>query len=162
MSLRMNAHQTHTKHSRRLPRWCAAVALSLLAAPAVLAAPTPVVTPVPPRAEDTAPTKSVFIDRANFGRDPFFPTSTRRGQVIETNSVVEPVANFGNLMLKGISGTVEKRLAIINNKTFEAGEEAELRINGQPVKVKCVEIREKSVIVSINGISKELSLVSRF
>lgn len=159
----MNAYQTHTKQaSPRRRRLSAAAAFSLLVVPAVLAAPAPVVTPVPPRADDAAPTKSVFIDRPNFGRDPFFPASTRRGQVIETNSVVEPVANFGNLALKGISGTVEKRLAIINNKTFEVGEEAELRINGQPVKVKCVEIREKSVVISINGVSKELSLVSRF
>ena len=60
-----------------------------------------------------------------------------------------------------ITGTVEKRLAIVNNKTFEVGEEADLRIGGHLTKVKCVEVREKSVVISINGITRELFLGSK-
>jgi hypothetical protein len=75
--------------------------------------------------------------------------------------VIEPAANFNNIVLKGISGTVDKRLAIINNKTFEAGEEGELRIGGHLTKVKCVEVREKSVVISINGVNRELFLGSK-
>lgn len=125
-----------------------ALGLSLVGAP----------TPAPAPAEEPTPVKSVFIDRPNFGRDPFFPNSERRGRVIETNDTVQPVANFNNIALKGISGTSEKRLAIINNKTFEAGEEGELRVSGHVIKVKIVEVREKSVVVSINGVTKELFL----
>ena len=127
------------------------VALTLVGAPAPAPAPAPVA-PLEPEQ-----IKSVFVDRPNFGRDPFFPNSTRRGRLIETNRV-EPVANFNNIALKGVSGTSEKRLAIINNKTFEEGEEGELRVSGHPTKVKVVQVREKSVLISINGVTKELFL----
>ena len=134
-------------------------ALLTVAAAASFAAPkTAAPVPAPAPAEVLPPPQSVFVDRPDFGRDPFFPKSTRRGAVTPTNVVVEPVANFGNLALKGISVSNEKRLAIINNKTFEAGEEAEVPMNGQRVRVKCVEIRDKSVVITINGVSKELFL----
>src|SRR5881296_3730888 len=100
------------------------LAMPLLVATA-LGAPS-----VPPPPAELAPPKSVFIDRPDFGRDPFFPTSKRRGEVVSTNKFVEPVANFRDLALKGISNTKEKPLAIINNKTFEVGEEGEVRVNG--------------------------------
>ena len=109
-------------------------------------------------AEVVPPPQSVFIDRPDFGRDPFFPKSKRRGAVVSTTPVVEPVANFGNLALKGISVSNERRLAIINNKTFEAGEEGEVRVGNQPVKLKVIEIRDKSVVIEVNGVSKELFL----
>ena len=137
----------------------ASVLLSLksIAAPPARtpATPAPAATPQEPQV-----IKSVFVDRPNFGRDPFFPNSLRRGKVVQ-DTVVEPVANFNNIMLKGISGTVEKRLAIINNKTFEAGEDGELRISGHLTKVKIVEVREKSVVISINGVTRELFLGSK-
>jgi hypothetical protein len=129
------------------------VAAASFAAPK--AAPTPSAAPV----EVVPPPQSVFVDRPDFGRDPFFPKSPRRrGAVTPTNSVVEPVANFGNLALKGISVSNEKRMAIINNKTFEVDEEAEVPVNGQRVRVKVTEIRDKSVVITVNGVSKELFL----
>jgi hypothetical protein len=134
-------------------------ALLALAAAASFAAPkTAAPVPAPASVEVLPPPQSVFVDRPDFGRDPFFPKSTRRGAVKSTNSVVEPVANFGNLALKGISVNNERRLAIINNKTFEVGEEGEVRVNGQPVRVKVTEIRDKSVVITVNGVSKELFL----
>jgi hypothetical protein len=140
---------------RRLAVFCAAV-VSLGSANSLTAAPTPRVA-----VEEVPSTKSVFVDRANFGRDPFYPNSTRRKSLEPVPS--EPVVvNFGNLALKGVSGTAERRLAIINNKTFEVGEEAELRVSGQVVKVKCTEIRAKSVIISVNGVTRELLLGSKF
>jgi hypothetical protein len=120
-------------------------------------------TPAPAAAaapQEPPQSKSVFVDRPNFGRDPFFPNSSRRGRIVQ-DAVVEPMANFNNIVLKGISGTVEKRLAIVNNKTFEVGEEADLRIGGRLTKVKCVEVREKSVVISINGVTRELFLGSK-
>ena len=135
----------------------ALLSLTLVGAPAP--APAPASAPATP--EEPQVIKSVFVDRPNFGRDPFFPNSTRRGRLVETNRV-EAVANFNNIVLKGISGTAEKRLAIINNKTFEVGEEGNLSVGGHPTKVKCVEIREKSILISINGVTKELFLDSKF
>ena len=133
-------------------------ALLILAAAGSFAAPKAAPTPAPTPAEVLPPPQSVFIDRPDFGRDPFFPKSKRRGAVVSTTPVVEPMANFGNLALKGISVNNERRLAIINNKTFEVGEEGEVRINGQPLKLKVTEIRDKSVVVEVNGASKELFL----
>lgn len=125
--------------------------------PGAPTAPAPAASP-----DDASPTKSVFVDRPNFGRDPFFPNSSRRGKLVEA-TVAQPVASFDNIALKGISGgTADKRLAILNNKTFEAGEEGELRVSGQLTRVKVVEIREKSVVISINGVTKELFLGARF
>jgi len=128
---------------------------SVGAPPARTPAATPAAAPAPQEQN-----KSVFVDRPNFGRDPFFPSSSRRGSIVQ-DTVVEPVANFNNIVLKGISGTAEKRLAIVNNKTFEAGEDGELRISGHLTKVKCVEVREKSVVISINGVTRELFLGSK-
>lgn len=113
------------------------------------AAPAPEPSPVP---------QSVFVDDANVGKDPFFPRSTRRGAQLKTVALVEAVPD---LLLKGVSGTAARRLAIINNRTFEVGEESELKSNGQSVRVKCVEIKDKSVTVQINGVSRELFLSPR-
>ena len=142
-------------------RLCATGALLILAAGGSFAAPKVAPTPTPTVAEVLPPPQSVFIDRPDFGRDPFFPKSTRRGAVVSTNRTVEPLANFENLALKGISVNNERRLAIINNKTFEVGEEGEVRINGQLVKLKVTEIRDKSVVITVNGVSKELFLGPR-
>ena len=131
------------------------VSLNSIAAPP---ARTPAATPAPAATpQEPQVVKSVFVDRPNFGRDPFFPNSLRRGKVVQ-DTVVEPVANFNNIVLKGISGSSEKRLAILNNKTFEAGEDGELRIGGHLTKIKIVEVREKSVVISINGVTRELFL----
>jgi type II secretory pathway component PulC len=134
------------------------VSLNSIAAPP---ARTPAATPAPAATpQEPQVVKSVFVDRPNFGRDPFFPNSLRRGKTVQ-DTVVEPVANFNNIVLKGISGTAEKRLAIINNKTFEAGEDGELRISGHLTKIKIVEVREKSVVISLNGVTRELFLGSK-
>ena len=136
---------------------CTASALILLARDAI-AAPTPAAPTATP--VETPSHQSVFVDRKGFGRDPFFPNSQRRLGPISTNKPVE--VNVSNLSLKGISGTVDKRLAIINNRTFEVGEEGDLRVSGQILKIKCVEVRERSVLITVNGISKELFLGQRY
>jgi hypothetical protein len=100
--------------------------------------------------------KSVFINNAGVGKDPFFPTSTRRGAsrgpVISEGPVV-PL-----LSLKGISGPKNHRLAIINNRTFEVGEEAELKFGGQSLRIRCIEIRDDGVTINVNGQNQKLLL----
>lgn len=136
---------------------CAASAFMLLAGN-VFAAPAPAAPTVP--AVETPTHQSVFVDRKGFGRDPFFPNSQRRLGPVQTNTVVD--VNVSNLSLKGVSGTTDKRLAIINNRTFEVGEEGDLRVAGQLLKIKCLEVRERSVLITVNGISKELFLGQRY
>lgn len=111
-------------------------------------------------AAPSAAPKSVFNSQPGAGKDPFFPKSTR---LIPIPSVrVDPASlNSGALdffVLKGLSIRNQRRLAIINNYTVEAGEEFTLKINGRPFKLKCIEIKENSVIININGSTKELQL----
>jgi hypothetical protein len=154
-------HSSMTQNAKKLS-WSVVMVVSGLLAIKSAGAPSARTPAAAPAAAVAAPdqNKSVFVDRPNFGRDPFFPNSSRRGRIVQ-DTVVEPAANFNNIVLKGTSGTAEKRLAIINNKTFETGEEGELRIGGQLTKIKCVEVREKSVVISINGITRELFLGSK-
>lgn len=112
-----------------------------------------------PAQEATALPKSLFMDDVSVGKDPFFPRSTRRGPQLK--EVIAIVENTPDLLLKGVSGTSSRRLAIINNRTFEVGEEGELKAKGQSVRVKCIEIKDKSVLVRINGIDRELLLSPR-
>lgn len=112
-------------------------------------------------------TKSVFVDDPKLTRDPFFPKSERRQKVSAqvattntTNAVPQPTTLLSQLTLKGFSNATNRRLALINGTTFEAGELADVRIGSQTVKVRCREIRQESVLVSIDGMNetKELQL----
>lgn len=108
--------------------------------------------------------QSTFVDKQDSGRDPFFPQSVRRRQVITrvvaTNHVPQVSAILGQLSLKGISGTKAERLALINSSTIAEGELADIRCGRQIVRIRCVEIRDRSVLVELHGTSetKELKL----
>jgi hypothetical protein len=56
------------------------------------------------------------------------------------------------IKLHGISGAGDHRLAIINDQTLEKGDQTALKIDSKSVKVTCLEIRDSSVSVSIDGI----------
>jgi len=87
------------------------------------------------------------------GRDPFFPRSTYpylrdSPLIVQTNVVAPPTVN-ADLKLKGISGLPPRRLAVINNHTFEAGEEAEIITTTGRMTIRCLEINENSATVQI-------------
>lgn len=107
-----------------------------------------------PRSVFTIPTK------AGDGRDPFFPLSRR--MVVEAkpdNSAETPTPVPVALSLKGISrGAGSKRYALINDKTFTVGDESEVVINNSRVRIHCIEIKEDSVIVEVNGARQELRM----
>jgi protein disulfide-isomerase len=56
-----------------------------------------------------------------------------------------------NLTLRRISGSKQRREVLINNQVLSAGEAAKVRLPTGDVIVRCLEIREKSVIVMVNG-----------
>jgi hypothetical protein len=64
------------------------------------------------------------------------------------------------IKLGGISGTPDHRLVLINNKTFAKGDQTALKIGEKRVMVHCLEIRESSVVVSIEGLdgTRELKM----
>ena len=108
--------------------------------------------------------KSVFIIPTNYaeGKDPFFPLSTRLNPppptpVTPTNSAPAPVQPV-QLDLKGISGALNHRLAIINNQTFGVGEAGEVTANSARVRIVCQEIKDDSVVVLVNGQKRTLHL----
>lgn len=105
--------------------------------------------------------QSVFDSQLGSGKDPFFPNSTRLRprpivRVADPTSIRSGVPDF--IVLKGLSILNDRKLAIINNRTVEAGEEFTLKVSGHALKVKCVEIKEDSVIIEVNGSTKELQL----
>jgi len=57
------------------------------------------------------------------------------------------------IKLNGISGTPERRLAMINSKTLQEGDQTSLKLGEKTVKVRCIEIRQTSVVISIDGLA---------
>src|SRR5690242_14126261 len=100
--------------------------------------------PVPP---PSGGPKSEFVDDPGFGLDPFFPASTRRPKVVVKNPDIEPPRATvpDSVVLKGITTFQGRKLAIINNYPLGEGEEFTLK-GASPLRVKCVEIKEKSVV----------------
>lgn len=90
------------------------------------------------------------------GRDPFFPDSTR----VYTADAPKAKPNKSPISLKlnGLSGPVEKRLAIINGRTVAEGEEAEIPTSTGRQQVRCISIDDDSVVVEVGGERRELKL----
>ena len=104
--------------------------------------------------------QSVFVDEAGTGKDPFFPLSTRRTKRVETGKPL-PVRDYSTLLkLTGIAGGA-RPIATINNRTFAVGEEQDVPIEGGKVKIRVLEIREKSVLVSVEKFPVPIELKLR-
>lgn len=119
--------------------------------------------PIPTLVPGGAP-RSEFTDDLGFAKDPFFPNSPRRPKAVVRT--VEPEVARPNvpefLTLRGISNIQGRKLAIINNYTVAEGEDFSLRSGTQTIRVKCVEIKDRSAIINVNGATKELSLRAGF
>jgi hypothetical protein len=98
--------------------------------------------------------KSVFVipTTPQEAKDPFFPLSMRifASAVVKTNGQSIPVIPV-DLKLNGISGTADHHLAIINNRTFEVNEEGTVATTTGRVLIRCLEIKDDSVRVLVNG-----------
>jgi len=64
------------------------------------------------------------------------------------------------IKLSGLSGPADRRLAVINGKTFAKGDETVVKAAGKTVHVRCLEIKESSVLVNIQDFNspRELTL----
>ncbi len=65
---------------------------------------------------------------------------------------------YGELTLKGISGGKDRRMALINNETFMAGETGNVKVQDGRVEIICNEVREDSVLITVDGKQRELKL----
>ncbi len=104
--------------------------------------------------------KSVFVSEGDMGRDPFFPATTRlQKKAPDDAGRRQPVKlDFSRLLkLTGITAGA-KPIANINNLTFATGEEQEVKVEGGRVKIRVLEIRAKSVVVSVENQSEPVVL----
>ncbi len=69
--------------------------------------------------------------------------------------------HYGSLALKGISGTKDRRMVMINNANLMVGETAKVKVQDGEVVVCCKEIRDESVLVTADGKPLELKLGER-
>lgn len=118
---------------------------------------------VPPLFIAPSVPQSVFVSPKNQseGRDPFFPRSDRPYQQYNPTPVVaDKVKPQADLSLKGISGSKEQPLAIINNVTFTSGEENDVMTKAGKTSIRCEEIRmdEGVVVVRVGGERRVLRL----
>lgn len=149
------------------PLRAAAVAVALACSLGIPAATWAASLPAPASsaAQPPPPPKSVFTLDPKTIKDPFFP-KTRRFEALhaKTNDVELPPAPLfpEEIHCKGFSGTPARPLVIINNKTVEKGERFDLLIKGQRVRVSCIDILDKRVVLEVNGVTKELKLRTTF
>jgi hypothetical protein len=114
--------------------------------------------PVTDGAKQTSAQRSAFVmpKTLNEGRDPFYPSSTR--VIAMTQPVKKTIAGPATLELKGISGTADRPLAIINNQTMAVGEELDVTTPQGRVKVMCLAIDGTKVKIKAQGQTRELLL----
>lgn len=93
-------------------------------------------------------------------KDPFFPLSTRQAipQIVTNAPVAFSAASF---VLKGVDWSEHHPLALVNNRTLAAGEDAEVTTASGKVKIRCLEIRPTSVILRIPTQSDPLEIFLR-
>lgn len=102
--------------------------------------------------------QSVFVipTSPREGRNPFFPQSVMAAPIITRKSNAPP--DFSSFVLNGITSP-PRRTAMINGRTFEAGEEGEVKLpTGGKALIKCEEIRGDSAVINFNGQRRELRL----
>jgi hypothetical protein len=102
---------------------------------------------------------AVFDLAAKPTKDPFFPLSLR--QPIQQATNATPAFSAAVFNLKGLSGSPGHRLALINNRTVAAGEDAEITTASGKVKIQCVEIKESSVIIRAESQTDPLEVFLR-
>jgi hypothetical protein len=133
---------------------------STRAAQSPKAAAKPAVTNLPPAIILEPAVQSLFKEPANpkEGRNPFFPQSAQVvTPIIRTNNVPDVIASA--FVLNGITPSGPKRTAMINGRTFEAGESGEVKLpSGIKVMIKCEEIKNDAVIIVVDGQRRELRL----
>jgi hypothetical protein len=110
---------------------------------------------------EAPPAASTFVMPANAaeGRDPFFPDSTRVYAGNPKNLGHGPVLT--GLTLKSIMGTPPHVFAIINNHTFAAGDDGDIRTeSGERLHITCPDINPQAgtVTVTAGGMREVLHL----
>jgi hypothetical protein len=113
--------------------------------------------------ESNAVPKSIFTIPASFaqGRDPFFPNARYMFGAQAITKTPSSTPSTSLLVLNGISGTADHKLAIVNLRTMAEGETNEVSTAFGRVRIRCIEIRRESAVIEvIGGERRELHLRS--
>jgi Tfp pilus assembly protein PilP len=62
------------------------------------------------------------------------------------------------ITLRGIAGSAGKRIAVINGRPFEKGDQGTIYVGTKPLVVRCLEIKEGTATVLIEGIERPREL----
>jgi hypothetical protein len=83
----------------------------------------------------------------------FIPHQPQKSELPESSWVQK-------IKLTGIGGIPDRRFVLINNQMFAKGDQASIKLGEKTVTIHCVEIRESSAVISIEGIAgtRELKL----
>lgn len=100
--------------------------------------------------------KSIFEEPARPPyTDPFFPQSTRMpyraAPPVGATAAPNTAAAIDQIILKGVSGTDGKRFALINRRTFAAGESGTVQTPRGPVNIEVLEVKERSAIIKVEN-----------
>jgi hypothetical protein len=71
---------------------------------------------------------------------------------------IVPTSVPDTLVLRNLSGTGNRRLALVNNQTLAKGEESRVRVGRTNVQVRCLEIRDRSVVLRVSGQTEPMEL----
>lgn len=106
--------------------------------------------------------KSEFYESLPNGRDPFFPKYSAGPTTVSTN-IVRTASSL--LVVKGMSVRGNKRLVVIGSAidigkswSLEAGDEREIILGNSRVKLRCDEIRDEVVVVSLGTPPQRIEL----
>jgi len=94
--------------------------------------------------------QAVFEYGGKAVKDPFFPLSTRTPH-LAAQPVTELAITPSTFKLKGLSGTLDNPLALINNRTVTTGERTEVTTATGKYKIHCLEIKKISVVIRVEG-----------
>ena len=141
--------------------FASALTLTTLAAPSEKS--TPAEAPAKPVVADKPVPKSAFgvPTKPQDGHDPFFPSSDRLFAVKTSPKPTSLAPVSSGIVFNGISGSEDRRFAMINGHTFAEGEKASVTTTGGRVPVLLVAIRGDIAVVEIAGERRELTFQGR-
>jgi hypothetical protein len=102
--------------------------------------------------------KSVFVDDPS-GKDPFFPNRQRGVVPRQPTDPAPKEPDWKALQLRGITGVGDQRFALINNLTFAKGEEGDVKVKNGKIKIRVLEVKERSVVIQIDGRTDQKELI---
>ncbi|MDB6109243.1 MAG: zinc-binding protein [Pedosphaera sp.] len=101
--------------------------------------------------------ESVKLDRVRM-IEPSLTVTPAASPALWTVAARAPTPVPNTLTLKGISGTSQHRFALINDRTFEVMEKGRVRFGQTNVAIRCLEIRDNSVVIQAGGSNEKQEL----